>query len=170
MFPAPIHRKSRAAFLAAPRWAPVESFPAGPVPPIASVGERKPADGYLVGRGRYVPGSGLRKILAPDERPSRRIKRAATPASGSDVSSSGPTEKPRGLRPRPASAPAPQGLHLPARRSPMGFALSSRAHIKYSSSLPLNRVPSLGAWVHTGTVGTRPPLLGHQLFEVLLCQ
>ncbi|MBK8574212.1 MAG: hypothetical protein IPN90_00515 [Elusimicrobia bacterium] len=96
-FPAPVHRKSRAAFLAAPRWAPVESFPAGPVPPIASVGERKPADGYFVARGRYVPGSGLRKILAPDERPSRRIKRAATLASDSDVSSSGPPEKPRGL-------------------------------------------------------------------------
>ena len=26
-FPAPVHRKSRAAFLAAPRWAPVDSFP-----------------------------------------------------------------------------------------------------------------------------------------------
>ncbi|MBK8576685.1 MAG: hypothetical protein IPN90_13770 [Elusimicrobia bacterium] len=100
-FPAPVHGKSRAAFLAAPRWAPVESFPAGPVPPIASVGERKPADGYFVGRERYVSRSGLREIIAPDERPSRRIKRAATPASGSNVSRSGPTEKPRGQRPRP---------------------------------------------------------------------
>jgi hypothetical protein len=35
------------------------------------------------------------------------IKRAATLASDSDVSRSGPTEKPRGQRPRPASAPAP---------------------------------------------------------------
>ncbi|MBK8576365.1 MAG: hypothetical protein IPN90_12045 [Elusimicrobia bacterium] len=104
-FLAPVHRESRAAFLAAPRWAPVESFPAEPVPPIASVGERKPADGYLVGRVRYVPGSGLRKILAPDERPSRRIKRAATLASDSDVSSSGPPEKPRGLLAAPRWAP-----------------------------------------------------------------
>jgi hypothetical protein len=35
------------------------------------------------------------------------IKRAATLPSGSDVSRSGPTKKPRGQRPRPASAPAP---------------------------------------------------------------
>jgi hypothetical protein len=35
------------------------------------------------------------------------IKRAATLASDSDASRSGPTEKPRGQRPRPASAPAP---------------------------------------------------------------
>jgi hypothetical protein len=60
-FPAPVQRKNRAAFLAAPRWAQVESFPAGPVPPIASVGERKPADGYFVGRERYVSRSDLRE-------------------------------------------------------------------------------------------------------------
>jgi hypothetical protein len=155
--------------------------PAGPVPPIASVGERKPADGYFVGRERYVPGSGLREIIALDERPSRRIKRAATLASDSDVVRSGPTEKPRGLRPRPASAPAPlaEGLHLPARRSPMGFALSSRAHIKYSvvggfrgtcrfwdefglGLQTLSLVPSLGAWVHL--TGERH---GHQAPAVL---
>ena len=33
--------------------------PAGPIPPIVSVGKRKPADGYFVDRGRYIPGSGL---------------------------------------------------------------------------------------------------------------
>ena len=71
--------------------------PGGAVPPLAPVGERKPADGYFVGRGRYVHRSGLRTIGALDERPSRRIKRAATPASDSDVARSGPTEKPRGL-------------------------------------------------------------------------
>jgi hypothetical protein len=96
-FPLRSTGKSRAAFLAAPRLAPVDSFPPERLPPLAPVGEGKPADGYFVDRGRYVPGSGLRKIRAPDERPSRRIKRAATPASDSDVSRSGPTEKPRGL-------------------------------------------------------------------------
>jgi hypothetical protein len=85
--------------------------PAGPVPPIASVGERKPADGYFVGRGRYVSRSGLRETSAPDERPSRRIKRAATPASDSDVSRSGPREKPRGLFGR---APLGSGGIVPA--------------------------------------------------------
>ena len=87
------------------------------------MGERKPADGYFVDRGRYVSGSGLRKIIAPNERPSRRmvsglassnhflaslgsvIKRAATSASGSDVSSSGPREKPRSLLAAPRWAP-----------------------------------------------------------------
>ena len=61
------------------------------------MGERKTADGYLVSHGRYVPGSGLREIRALDERSSRRLIRAATPASDSDVFCSGPTEKPRGL-------------------------------------------------------------------------
>jgi hypothetical protein len=46
-----------------------------------------------------------------DERPSRRIKRAATPASGSDVSRSGPREKPRGLFGR---APLGSGGIVPA--------------------------------------------------------
>jgi hypothetical protein len=53
--------KPRGLFGRAPL-APVESFPAGPVPPFAPVGERKPADGYSVGRGRYVSRSGLREI------------------------------------------------------------------------------------------------------------
>ncbi|MBK8870359.1 MAG: hypothetical protein IPN19_04795 [Elusimicrobia bacterium] len=40
----------------------------GPLPPIAPVGEGKPADGYFVGCGRYVSGSGLREIIAPNVR------------------------------------------------------------------------------------------------------
>ncbi|MBK8870218.1 MAG: hypothetical protein IPN19_03980 [Elusimicrobia bacterium] len=71
----------------------------------------KPTDGYFVARGRYVPGSGLREIPALNERPPRRIKRAATPASDSDVSRSGLREKPRGLFGR---APLGSGGIFPA--------------------------------------------------------
>jgi hypothetical protein len=41
-FPAPVHRKSRAAFLAAPRWAPVESFPPERFRPLLRLGNGNP--------------------------------------------------------------------------------------------------------------------------------
>ncbi|MBK8574186.1 MAG: hypothetical protein IPN90_00385 [Elusimicrobia bacterium] len=41
-FPAPVHRKSRAAFLAAPRWAPVESFLPDQFRPLLRSGNGNP--------------------------------------------------------------------------------------------------------------------------------
>ncbi|MBK8870240.1 MAG: hypothetical protein IPN19_04100 [Elusimicrobia bacterium] len=41
-FPAPVHGKSRAAFLAAPRWAPVDSFPPDHFRPLLRSGNGNP--------------------------------------------------------------------------------------------------------------------------------
>jgi hypothetical protein len=282
-FPAPVHGKSRAAFLAAPRWAPVESFPPERFRPLLRLGKGNPLTvissiagdmfpapvcgksprwtnarrgalnapqllppvptfpapvhgkaarpfwprpaGLRWNRSRRsefrpllrsgngnpltvissiagdmfpapVCGKSLLRTNArrgalnapqlclrfrrfrsgPREKPRGLFGRAPRPvgreryaiAPHSNVSRSSPREKPRGLFGRAPLPPRPRsaGLHLPARRSPIGFALSSRAHIKYSSSLAVKQRPVVGGLGAHGDRGHQAPAFGTILIQI----